>query len=220
MRWPSEQGPKPQAERNVDRGALPDRAASKPLTQPTRTSSDRAAHPAYAALRPSRRDAEEAVVSHSPEPAPRQEPLPASPPRAPSGESQAPASPRPSANSGRQWERLLQDRFILEGLRQLGLAIAIVLVLGFVSVRMFSPREAGVAPAEDRASRTQSPAPATTTANQAPIPLPASPQLNVESDESAPAGQPAPLRLTVSDAPEGSTIVVSGVGPDTTLSAG
>ncbi|MGA9601188.1 MAG: hypothetical protein WBS22_13225, partial [Methylocystis sp.] len=117
-------------------------------------------------------------------------------------------------------ERLLRDPFILEGLRQLGLAIAIVLVLGFVSVRIFSPREASVGTADDRASRAQSSAPAATTPMDRAIQLRTGPNLNVDFDRSAPAGQSLPLRLTVSDAPEGSTIVVSGLGPDTTLSAG
>ncbi len=120
----------------------------------------------------------------------------------------------------RRVERLLRDPFILEGLRQLGLAIAIVLVLGFVSVRIFSPREASVGTADDRASRAQSSAPTATTPMDRAIQLRTGPNLNVEFDRSAPTGQPLPLRLTVSDAPEGSTIVVSGLGPDTTLSAG
>jgi hypothetical protein len=117
-------------------------------------------------------------------------------------------------------ERLLQDRFVLEGLRQLGLAVAIVLVLGFVSLRIFSPHEASVGPADDGTSRAPSPVPGPTAPKEAAILLRTGPTLNVEFDRAAPAGQPLPLRVTVGDAPDGSTIVISGLGPEATLSAG
>ncbi len=57
-----------------------------------------------------------------------------------------------------------------------------------------------------------------------PVPLwappPTAARLDVEFDRPAPAGRPVALRLTLADAPEGSTIVISGLGPSTTLSAG
>jgi hypothetical protein len=247
LHWPSEQGRKPQPETNVERGASPDHATFKPSTPPTKAGADRGAPPDraiskpptkagadrgappdratfkppttpttvgsdrgapadHAAFRRNRSDVEKIAESASAR-ASRDKPFPASPPQR-------------AAGNTRRIERLLQDRFVLEGLRQLGLAIAIVLVLGFVSVRILSPREASVAPSDDRVARAPSSAPAMTASKETAIPLPAGPKLNVEFDRSAPAGQPAPLRLTISDAPEGSTIVISGLRSDTTLSAG
>jgi hypothetical protein len=188
LRWPSEQGRKPQPETNVEREAPPNPAAFKRDRSDVETVVDSRA------------------LSGLLERASREKPLPASSQRAASGL--------------RPMERLLQDRLVLEGLRQLGLAVAIVLILGFVSLRIFSPRDASVGPADDGTSRAPSPVPGPTAPKEAAILLRSGPKLNVEFDRAAPAGQPLPLRVTVGDAPEGSTIVVSGLGPGATLSAG
>ena len=116
----------------------------------------------------------------------------------------------------REKEGSRRNALMAEGLRQLALAVMIVLVLGFVSLRIFSPREAadqGASLASRSASLTNSP-------KRVWAPPTPAPRLEVGFDRSAPAGQPTPLRLTVADAPEGSTVVVSGFGPGTTLSAG
>ncbi|MFY9658397.1 MAG: hypothetical protein WAK01_17755 [Methylocystis sp.] len=101
---------------------------------------------------------------------------------------------------------------MLESLRQLGLAVAIVLVLGFVALRVFSPREANVAAEAPRSN-------ASAAQKRAWTPPPA-PKLDVAFDPSAPTGQAAPLRFSVADAPEGSTIAISGLGPGAALSKG
>ncbi len=101
---------------------------------------------------------------------------------------------------------------MLESLRQLGLAVAIVLVLGLVALRVFSPRETSVVA---EAPRTNAAAPQ----KRAWTPAPA-PKLEVVFDPSAPAGKAAPLNFAIADAPEGSTILVSGLGAGATLSKG
>jgi hypothetical protein len=171
---------------------------------PPETNVERGAPADHPALKRNRLDAENIVNSNVPESAPREEPAPAFSPHAPMPE-------RPA-------ERLLQDPFIIDSLRQLAIAVAIVLVLGFVSLRIFSLREASVVGAVDNGA---SPAPSLTIAPKRPwVPSPPAPKLEVDFDRSTPAGQAAPLRLSVGDAPEGSTIVISGLGPGATLSAG
>jgi hypothetical protein len=174
---------------------------------PPETNVERGAPADHPAFKRNRLDAENIVNSNVPESAPREEPVPAISQRAPKAE-------RPA-------ERLLQDPFIIESLRQLALAMAIVLVLGFVSLRIFSLRETSVVGAANEGAGPAASSNSLTIAPKRPwAPTPPAPKLEVDFDRSAPAGRPTPLRLTVGDAPEGSTIVISGLGPGATLSAG
>lgn len=100
---------------------------------------------------------------------------------------------------------------MLESLRQLGLAVAIVLVLGFVALRVFSHQTSTVAEAPPSA------APATQKRAWTPPPAP---KLDVIFDPSTPAGKAAPLNFAIADAPEGSTILIAGLEPGATLSQG
>ncbi len=113
-----------------------------------------------------------------------------------------------------------EDPYVAEGMRQLALAVVIVLGLGFFFIRLFGPNDASVGGAASNEASRASPV---SLAN-APNSLLAAPstaaRLEVEFDRPAPAGQPLPLRLNVADAPEDSTIVISGFGPGMTLSAG
>ena len=126
-----------------------------------------------------------------------------------------------SAAPGEGEEEARQDPFVVEGLRQLALAVVIVLALGFFFIRIFGPNDASVVGAAGNDASRASPASLT----NAPKPLWTKPpeaaaRLEVDFDRPAPAGRPVPLRLDVADAPKDSTIVISGLGPNTTLSAG
>jgi hypothetical protein len=100
---------------------------------------------------------------------------------------------------------------MLESLRQLGLAVAIVLVLGLVALRVFSHQASTVAEAP--------PSTAPAAQKRAWTPPPAA-KLDVVFDPSAPAGKAAPLNFAIADAPQGSTILISGLEPGATLSQG
>ena len=100
---------------------------------------------------------------------------------------------------------------MLESLRQLGLAVALVLVLGFVALRVFSHQTSTVAEAPPSA------APAAQKRAWTPPPAP---KLDVVFDYSMQAGKAAPLNFAIADAPEGSTILIAGLERGATLSQG
>ena len=201
LRWPSEQGRKSRPEKSIER------SASVPPAE-----SERAPLDAEAAIdsRVLERAGRPRLLERPSQQEPfHQEPSPQEPsPRAPTPELMSQRARDPV----RQASRPPRDPFMLESLRQLGLAVAIVLVLGFVALRVFSPREANVVADAPHANASAAQKRAWTS--------PPAPKLEVAFDPAAPAGQAAPLRFSVTDAPEGSTIVVSGLGPGATLSQG
>lgn len=118
------------------------------------------------------------------------------------------------ADDERQTDRAHPRGFVAESMRQLALSVLIVLVLGFFFLRIFGPKDASLVD-------TRSPTASLTSAPKQPAAQPPdAAKLEVAFDRSAPAGKPLPLRMTVGDAPEGSTIVISGLAANATLSAG
>ncbi|BDV40705.1 hypothetical protein [Methylocystis bryophila] len=118
------------------------------------------------------------------------------------------------ADDERQADRAPPRGFVAEGVGQLALSVLIVLVLGFFFLRIFGPKDASLvgAPAPSASLSGAPKQPGAGPSDAA--------KLEVEFDRSAPAGKPLSLRMSVGDAPEGSTIVISGLRANAALSAG